>query len=102
MNTMRYLATIEIVCGLSSYACADTPIAFVGAKIIPIGAPEIDVGTLVIEGQKIVAIGTKDQVAIPAGAQVITLDGKVLFPGLVCTHSHIGGIGGADGSSPIQ
>ncbi len=24
------------------------------------------------------------------------------MPGLICTHSHIGGIGGADGSGPIQ
>ena len=24
------------------------------------------------------------------------------MPGLVCTHSHIGGIGGADRSAPIQ
>jgi imidazolonepropionase-like amidohydrolase len=102
MSTTRYFTIIAIICCLPTSLLADTPMAFVGAKIIPIGAPEIDVGTLVIEGQKIVAVGAKDQVSIPAGAQVIPLDGKVLFPGLVCTHSHIGGIGGADGSSPIQ
>jgi len=101
MSTARCFATIVVLLFTSTLR-ADPPMAFVGAKIIPIGAPEIDVGTLVIEGQKIVAVGAKDQVAIPAGAQVIAVDGKVLFPGLVCTHSHIGGIGGADGSSPIQ
>lgn len=76
--------------------------AFVGAKIIPIAGPEIERGTLVIEGGKIVAVGSADGVAIPAGAARVDMAGKVLMPGLVDTHNHIGGIGGADSTGPIQ
>jgi len=49
-----------------------------------------------------VAVGASDAVSIPAGAQTIDVRGKIIMPGLVDTHSHFGGIGGADGSAPIQ
>ncbi len=84
---------------------ADRPRAFVGARIIPIEGDEIAAGVLVIEGGKIAAVGPKDQVQIPDDAEKIDVSGKVIMPGLICTHSHIGGsgsLGGADGSGPIQ
>ncbi len=76
--------------------------AFVGAKIIPIAGPEIERGTLIVSGDRILTVGPVDAVAIPAGANRIDVSGKVLMPGLVDTHNHIGGIGGADSSAPIQ
>lgn len=81
---------------------ADAVTAFVGARLIPIDGPEIPVGVLVVEGGEIVAVGTRREVRIPDGAEVIDVSGKVIMPGLVCSHSHVGGIGGADGSGPIQ
>jgi imidazolonepropionase-like amidohydrolase len=83
-------------------AAADTPKAFVGAKIIPIAGDEIPSGTLVIADGKIQAVGPSDSVKIPDGAKQVDAKGRVIMPGLICTHSHIGGIGGADGSGPIQ
>ena len=83
----------------------DRPQAFVGAKIIPIQGAEIPEGTLVIEKGKIVAVGPAADVQVPAGANKIDVKGRVIMPGLVDTHSHIGGsgsLGGADGSGPIQ
>ena len=76
--------------------------AFVGAKIIPVAGAELDQGVLVVQDGRITAIGPADLVSIPPGAQRIDVAGKVIMPGLVDTHSHIGGIGGADGSGPIQ
>jgi imidazolonepropionase-like amidohydrolase len=76
--------------------------AFVGGRILPIDGPEIPSGTLVIEGQKILAVGAVDEVKIPDGAQVVDCKNRIIMPGLVCTHSHIGGVGAADGSGPIQ
>ena len=76
--------------------------AFTNAQIIPIGADVIQTGTLLVDGTKIQAIGSVDDVTIPAGSETVDLAGKVIMPGLVCTHSHIGGIGAADGSGAIQ
>ena len=76
--------------------------AFVGARVIPVEGAEIEEGVLLVRGSKIVAVGAKGEVEIPQGARLHDLAGKTVMPGLVCTHSHIGGIGGADGSGPIQ
>ncbi|MEM8680564.1 MAG: amidohydrolase family protein [Planctomycetota bacterium] len=92
---------LALLLGWVSIAVAE-PTAFVGARIIPVGADEIEDGTLVIEGKQIVAVGPTGEVAVPAGAVVVDAGGKTIMPGLVCTHSHIGGIGAADGSGPIQ
>lgn len=78
------------------------PIAFTGAHIIPIAGAEIEGGTIVVHQGKIVAVGPADAVKIPDGSLKIDAAGKTIMPGLVDTHSHIGGIGGADGSAPIQ
>ncbi len=66
--------------------------AFVGARIIPIAGDEIPDGVLVIDDVKIVAVGPASSVAIPAGATRIDSTGHVIMPGLVDTHSHIGGV----------
>ena len=76
--------------------------AYVGARIIPIEGGEIPAGVLLVQRGKILAVGPSDTVDIPADANTVDLTGKVILPGLICTHSHIGGIGGADGSGPIQ
>ena len=76
--------------------------AYVGARIIPVTAPEIPDGVMIVKDGIITAVGTREEVAIPADAEVLNLKGKVLFPGLICTHSHIGKVQGGDSSSPIQ
>ncbi len=83
-------------------AAQDTPIAFRGARLIPIVGAPIEQGVLVVQGGKIAAIGAQDAVRIPGGAEVRDVSGKVLMPGLVDTHSHIGGGDGGDRSDPIQ
>lgn len=77
-----------------------TPIAFTNARIIPIIGQPIERGTLVIQNGKIILIGANVQ--LPSGAQIRDMAGKTIMPGLVDTHSHIGGGSGADASSPIQ
>lgn len=78
------------------------PVALLGAKILPVGADEIPDGVLVVGGGKILAIGPRADVEIPEAAKRVDLTGRVLMPGLVCTHSHIGVNGAADGAGPVQ
>lgn len=81
---------------------ADPPRAFTHARILPISAAPIEDGTLLIRGGRIVAVGPSSAVTIPADAERHDLRGKTLLPGLVDTHSHVGGPWAADGSDPIQ
>ena len=76
--------------------------AFVGARILPVSGPPLDDATLLVRDGLVVAIGPRAQVAVPAGATVHDVSGKVIIPGLVDTHSHVGQGWAADGSTPIQ
>ena len=88
---------------LDAVRCAAAgPVAFVGARVIPIEGEPIDDGVLLVGGKSITAVGAVADVEIPADAKRIDVSGRVIMPGLICTHSHIGGGGGGDGSSPIQ
>lgn len=80
----------------------DNPVAYVGAEIIPITGPVITNGTLVTHRGKIIAVGANGSTEIPSGTEQIDAKGKVIMPGLICTHSHLGGGWAGDSSAPIQ
>ena len=80
---------------------ADTAV-FRNALIVPIAGPAIEQGALVIEAGKILAIGPSASITTPSGASETDLSGKVLMPGMVDTHSHIGGPSGGDASAPLN
>jgi len=90
---------LGILFGLVLHA-QTTPIVFVGAKLIPIDGREIEAGSMVVHNGKIVAVGPT--VTVAARARQVDATGKVIMPGLVDSHSHIGGPEGADGSAPLQ
>ena len=77
-------------------------LVFQGARILPISQPPIDNGVLVVEDGRITAIGPSGEVELPTGATIHDLSGKTLIPGMVDTHSHIGGPSGGDSSSPLH
>lgn len=83
-------------------AAAGTTHAFVGARLLPIDAPPVDDGALIVRDGRIIAVGPRAAVSLPGDAEVHDLTGRTLMPGLVDTHTHIGGPAGADGSGPIQ
>ena len=76
--------------------------AYVGAKVIPIIGSPIDNGYLLIQNGKIVDVGDATGKVWTADTKIVDVKGKVIMPGLVDSHSHIGEVQGADGSSPIQ
>ena len=80
----------------------DQPIAWVNATLLPVDKPPIENGAIVVQGGKIKAVGPSPSVMIPGDARLVDAKGKWIMPGLICTHSHIGGMGAADSSSPIQ
>jgi len=64
-------------------------IAIVGGKIIDgTGRPPIEDGVVLIEGERIRAVGKKGEVAIPEGTEIIDASGKTILPGFIDAHSH--------------
>jgi imidazolonepropionase-like amidohydrolase len=64
---------------------------FEGARIIPgDGGPTIENGALLVEGGVIARIGRKGEIAPPANASRIALDGKTIMPAIVSAHVHPG------------
>jgi imidazolonepropionase-like amidohydrolase len=78
------------------------PQVFEGAEIIPITGDPIPNGVLVVQDGKITAVGAAGSVNIPRNAERYDMSGKVIMPGLVDTHSHIGEGDGGDRSSTMH
>jgi imidazolonepropionase-like amidohydrolase len=65
--------------------------AFVGARAIdPASGQVVDRAVLVVDNGRIRAFGPADAVAVPAGAARVDLAGRVLVPGLINAHGHVG------------
>jgi imidazolonepropionase-like amidohydrolase len=61
-----------------------------GATLIDgTGHDPISNAAVLIEGQRIRAVGTRATLAIPQGARVIEADGMTLLPGLIDCHVHL-------------
>jgi imidazolonepropionase-like amidohydrolase/Tol biopolymer transport system component len=78
-------------------------IALVGARILTMADPSggaIDDGVILIESNRIRAVGRRGEVAIPAGARTIDVAGKTIIPGIIDGHAH--GPQGTDDLIPQQ
>jgi imidazolonepropionase-like amidohydrolase len=101
MRFRRLFSTVALVAA-ASVGAQEKPVAFTGAQVIPITGEPLAHGVLVVQHGKILAVGAVGQVAIPADATVVDATGKVLMPGIVDSHSHVGGGAGGDGSGPLH
>ena len=63
-------------------------IALTNGRLYTIDNGIIEQGTILLDGAKIAAVGT--DVAIPAAAQVIDVEGRIVTPGFIDAHTHIG------------
>ncbi|WP_019530094.1 amidohydrolase family protein [Dasania marina] len=65
-------------------------VAFTGGRVVTMQGDEVIAqGTVVVEGNRIIAVGNTDDVQIPKNAHVIDTTGKTVMPGLVDMHGHI-------------
>jgi len=81
---------IGVATAASSWAAGQTK-AIVGATVVDVtNGHSIPNAVLVIEGERIAAVGPASAVSVPAGADVIHADGKWLLPGLMNMHVHLG------------
>jgi len=65
-------------------------LAIVGATLIDgTGRPPLEDGTILIEGERIVAVGPGKDLAVPRGARVVRASGKFVIPGLMDSNVHL-------------
>ncbi|MEE8335233.1 MAG: amidohydrolase family protein [Candidatus Neomarinimicrobiota bacterium] len=73
---------------------ADIPanmIAITNARIITMGElGVIENGTIVVDGNRIKAVGPGTEITIPRQARVLNAAGKTIIPGLIDVHAHMG------------
>jgi imidazolonepropionase-like amidohydrolase len=80
----------------------ERPTAYINARIIPIVGQPIEQGVLIVQNGRITAVGDARTLKLASDVQIVDLKGRVIMPGLVDTHSHVGEGSGADGSAPMQ
>ena len=99
MRRLAGLLALFCIVGVGSVvaqpaAPADTT-ALVGPTAInPADSTVIPDATILIEGDRIAAVGPSSEVAVPDGATVHEMDGKYVIPGLVDGHVHFFQSGG--------
>jgi imidazolonepropionase-like amidohydrolase len=72
-------------------AQAGGTVVYEGARVIVgDGSPAIENAAILVQGGRVLAVGARSQVQVPAGATRVDLTGKTVMPGLVNTHQHIG------------
>ena len=57
--------------------------AIVGGTVHPVSRPAIANGVVLLEGERIAAVGSAAEVTIPAGARRIDASGRHVYPGLI-------------------
>ncbi len=79
---------------LSMTLGADVPssvVALVGARVITLAGDDggvIENGVVVVDGNRISAVGAAGNVAIPADAIEVDVSGKTIVPGFIDAHAH--------------
>jgi len=93
---------LQLCVGVLVGRAQERPHLFRGATIYPIEGMPISEGMILFQHGKIVDLGTEGSFAIPSDALTFDVQGKVILPGFVDTHSHVGGGSGGDRSSPLH
>lgn len=95
MTTVSALiAALIMLLTPQAWAARQSSIAIVGATVIDgNGGPSIADTTIIVEGQRITALGPRDSVKIPKGARIVDGEGKFVTPGFVDVNVHVTGSG---------
>ncbi len=80
-------ATLAVVTGVE--AETTTAILLRPARVWTAGEPVHAGWAVLVQGERIVAVGPAESVSAPADARIIELPGETLIPGLMDLHSHL-------------
>ena len=84
------LAAAFVVSAATTFSQAPVTV-FDGARILDgNGGTPVESGRLVVQGDRILAVGPAATTAAPAGATRVDLAGKTIMPAMINVHSHMG------------
>jgi imidazolonepropionase-like amidohydrolase len=96
----RWLVMVAVLIALSAFCIAkDAPrwIAIEGVTLIDgTGRAPVPDAVVLIQGDRIRAVGKRGAIRIPHHAELISARGKFLLPGLIDCHCHLEGVGLGD------
>ena len=62
---------------------------FEGARVLVGDGGVIENATLIVDDDRLVAVGRSDEVAVPAGTARVDLSGRTVMPAIIDTHVHL-------------
>ena len=62
---------------------------FEGARVLVGDGQVIENATLIVDDDRLLAVGPGDAVEVPAGAERIDLTGRTVMPAIIDTHVHL-------------
>ena len=95
--TTRWFAAVAATLILAGAAYADRPVVLAGGTLVDgYGGTPLHDSVVIIEGERISAVGTVSNIAIPEGAEVISTEGMTVLPGLWDLQVHLARLGHGD------
>ena len=89
LGTLSVLVVAAVVVSASQLPTAGRATVIRGGTVIDVESGALQPNSIVvIEGDRISAVGPADDVQVPAGANVIEAAGKFILPGLWDSHAH--------------
>lgn len=97
MTAWKTTRLTGVMLALTTGLQAQQRLALVGGMLIDgYERPPIHNAAVLIEGNRIVAVGAADDVEIPPGTRVIDTSGRTMLPGLIDAHAHLDLVGHGD------
>lgn len=97
MSRTRLLAAATLLAACAVTAHAERALVLAGGTVVDgYGNTPLANGVVVIEGERIVAVGSVDSVVIPPDAEVISTEGMTVMPGLWDLQVHLARLGHGD------
>lgn len=94
---LRLLSVALLALAVCAPAAARSPLALAGGTVVDgYGNAPIRNGVVLIDGERIVAVGPASMVEIPPDAEVISTEGMTVLPGLWDTQVHLARLGHGD------
>ncbi len=83
---------------LATTAAAQQPtLALVGGRVLDgYGGPILENGTVLVSGERIIAVGPSSDIDVPAGTRIVSTEGMTVMPGLCDMHVHLQLLGHGD------